>query len=132
MDMSKSERDLSWALNILSILACLLLLACEEKQEAAKIVRPVETMTVRDVEGFVQRYFPGRSSATQEPNAAFRVSGQLLKRPIKVGEEIGKGDLIAALDPSTFQAEVDRSSAEVSSSKAAAVKSGRGTKYSRA
>ena len=76
-------------------------------------------MKVQDVEGFVQRYFPGRAAATQEINSAFRVAGQLIKRPIDIGAEIKKSDLVAALDPSTFQAEVDRSNADVISSKAA-------------
>ncbi len=100
-------------------LACLFLVGCEEEPETVEIVRPVRAMKVQDVEGFVQRYFPGRAAATQEINAAFRISGQLIKRPIDVGAEIKKGNLIAALDPSTFQAEVDRSNADVMSSKAA-------------
>ena len=102
------------------VLACSTLLACDEpEQQAEEVIRPVRAMKVRDVEGFVQRYFPGRSAATQEINAAFRVAGQLIKRPIEVGSEVKKGDLIAALDPSTFQAEVDRLRGEVASAKAA-------------
>ena len=94
------------------------LTGCEREEAAEEVIRPVRAMKVRDVEGFVKRYFPGRAAATQEINASFRVSGQLIKRPIDVGSEVKKGDLIAALDPSTFQAEVDRLKGEVSSSKA--------------
>ena len=100
------------------LFASLLLAACEEKQEVVEVVRPVRAMKVQDVDGFVQRFFPGRATATQEINAAFRVSGQLIERPIEIGDEIGKGELVAALDPSTFQTEVDRSEAEVASSRA--------------
>ena len=117
----KMRSDSRYLLRVVSfplIIGCLLLLGCEEKQETVEIVRPVETMTVQDVKGFAKRYFPGRSAATQEINASFRVAGQLIKRPIEVGDEIKKNDLIAALDPSTFQVDVDRLTADVSSSNA--------------
>ncbi len=106
------------ALALPAALASLLLAACDGEQETAEIVRPVRAMKVQDVEGYVQRFFPGRATATQEINAAFRVSGQLIERPIKIGDEIEQGQLIAALDPSTFQADVDRLVAEVASSDA--------------
>ena len=117
--MRNGARHLLQVLRFPLVLACLLLLGCEEEQEAVEIVRPVRAMKVQDVEGFVQRYFPGRAAATQEINSAFRVAGQLIKRPIDVGSEISKSNLVAALDPSTFQAEVDRSNADVISAKAA-------------
>ena len=116
--MSKSAKHFSQVFSIPAVAVCLLLTGCEEPQETTDFIRPVRTMTVQDVENFVQRFFPGRAAATQEINASFRVSGQLIKRPISVGMEITKGDLVAALDPSTFQAEVDRLQAEVASSKA--------------
>ena len=106
------------ALAIPYITLGLLLTACEEPPQDAEIIRPVRAMKVQDVEGFVKRYFPGRAAATQEINASFRIAGQLIKRPIDVGTEVKKGALIAALDPSTFQADVDRLSAEVASSEA--------------
>ncbi len=43
-------------------LACLFLVGCEEEPETVEIVRPVQAMKVQDVEGFVQRYFPGRAA----------------------------------------------------------------------
>ncbi len=94
------------------------LAACDQEVEQSEIVRPVSAMKVRDVEGIVQRYFPGRAAATQEINASFRVGGELVKRPVKVGLEVKKGDLIAALDPSTYQAEVNRLKGEVASANA--------------
>ena len=97
-----------------ALLAILVLPGCEEERPAAKVIRPVRAMKVQDVEAFVKRYFPGRAAATQEINASFRVSGQLIERPVDVGMEVAKGDVIAQLDRSTFEAEVDRLEAEVS------------------
>ena len=73
---------------ILVVLACLLVVGCDEKQETAEVVRPVRAMKVQDVEGFQKRFFPGRAAATQEINASFRVSGQLIKRTVDVGSEV--------------------------------------------
>lgn len=101
-----------------ALFLALLLTACEEEGETAEVIRPVRAIKLADVEGFASHSFPGRAAATQEINAAFRISGQLIQRPIQIGQEIKKGELIAALDPSTFQAEVDRLTAEVSSSEA--------------
>ena len=106
-------------ISLMPLLACLVLLGCEEPQEAAEIIRPVKAIKVHDTEGMVQRYFPGRAAATQEIDASFRVSGQLIARPIDVGTEVSKGDLMAALDPDTFQTAVDRAKADLDSKKAA-------------
>ncbi|MDJ0895554.1 MAG: efflux RND transporter periplasmic adaptor subunit [Alphaproteobacteria bacterium] len=100
------------------VLGCLLLTGCDEPQQEAEIIRPVRAMKVQDVAGYRARFFPGRAASTQEINASFRVAGQLIQRPIDIGAEIKQGELIAALDPSTFQAEVDRLKAEVANSKA--------------
>jgi len=94
------------------------LLGCGEEPEKSEFVRPVLTMKVQDVQGFLARNFPGRAAATQEINLAFQVPGNLMNRPVKVGMEVKKGQLIAALNPSTYQAEVDRLKAEVSAAKA--------------
>ena len=99
---------------LIPLLLAMTLSGCEEEREAVEVIRPVRAMKVQDVEAFVKRYFPGRAAATQEINASFRVSGQLIERPIDVGMEVAKGDLIAQLDTSTFEAEVDRRKAEVS------------------
>ena len=97
-----------------------LVAGCDQQETAQEEpVRPVRAMKVADFAGVTDRSFPGRAAATQEINAAFRVSGQLIKRPIIVGADIKKGDLVAALDPSTFRAGVDLSSADLISSKAA-------------
>ena len=66
----------------------------------------------------IERDSSGRAASTQEINASFRVAGQLIQCPIDIGAEIKQGELIAALDPSTFQAEVDRLKAEVANPKA--------------
>ncbi|MDJ0686015.1 MAG: efflux RND transporter periplasmic adaptor subunit [Alphaproteobacteria bacterium] len=111
----RQKRRAARALAIAGCALALTLAACEEPQEQTEFVRPVRAMKIQDAETFVQRSFPGRAAATREINASFRVGGQLFKRPIDLGMEVKQGDLIAALDPATYQAEVDRTNAELAS-----------------
>ena len=109
-----------WRLRPLLLVPLILsfLNACEEEPKVSDYVRPVRAMKVQDVEGFVARSFPGKAAATQQINLAFQVPGKLIKRPVDVGKEVKKGDLIAALDPSKYQAEVDRLKAELTAARA--------------
>lgn len=112
------EASRVWRIGLIVPLLGAVLLGCEEEPPPAEVIRPVKAIKVQDTEGFVKRYFPGRAAATQEINASFRVSGQLIARPIEVGTEVSKGDLIAALDPDTFETEVRRAEAELTSRQA--------------
>lgn len=94
------------------------LTGCGQEPEKTDFVRPVRAMKVQDVEGFIARSFPGKAAATQQINLAFQVPGKLIKRPVDVGKEVNKGDLIAALDPSKYQAQVDRLKAEFAAARA--------------
>ena len=58
-------------------------------------VRPVRAMKVADFEGLSGRSFPGRASASQEVDLAFRVSGPLITLPVNVGDRVEVGDLVA-------------------------------------
>lgn len=63
-------------------------------------------MKIGDFEGFQGRSFPGRARASKEVDLAFRVSGPLMTLPVKVGDELKEGDLIARLDPRDFDVAV--------------------------
>ena len=81
-----------------------LITGCRKDERAPEeFVRTVRAMKVADFAGVSQRSFPGRAAATQEVDLAFRVSGPLVARPIKVGDEVKDGDLIARIDPRDFE-----------------------------
>jgi len=72
--------------------------------------RPVKTMVVvGDVE--VERTFPGTVQAAQRAELAFRVGGQLIERPVKNGDEVKRGQLLARIDPRDFEIAVDEAQA---------------------
>ena len=100
--------------------ALLALTACQEEQaaEAPEVVRPVKAIKIGDATVLQQRWFPGRAQAAREVELSFRVSGPLIELPIKVGDRIAEGDVLARIDPATFQAEVDRIAANVNRAQA--------------
>lgn len=83
------------------------LTGCSDKPATqAKIVRPIKSIVAANPEILARRRFPGRAVATQEINLAFDVRGKLVERPVNIGDEVKKGQLIAQLDQRDFRANV--------------------------
>ena len=95
---------------ILFSIASLTLTACLPEAEPivppADIIRPVKIVTVGNQNNHSLRTFPATVEGVKETELAFRVSGQIIKRPIRAGQEIKKGTLIAQLDPKDFKTQV--------------------------
>lgn len=107
------------------VLSAMLLVACKEKAPEQQPPRLVFAMRVADTSGFAERTFPGRASAGKEVNRSFRVSGPLITFPVKVGDKVKKGDILARIDPqdyetalSTLQGQLDRAQASSKRSQA--------------
>jgi RND family efflux transporter MFP subunit len=89
---------LCWSLGILA--------GCGEEPAPEPPVRPVLSVRVGDAEEVSGRRFVGQARAAQEVDAAFEVAGRLIERPVDVGSQVGKGDLLARLDPRDFEADL--------------------------
>ncbi len=88
----------------LVLIPALLLEGCgDDKISEKPVVRPVRAMKVGDVSQLRKRSFPGRAKATQEVNLSFRVSGPLITFPVKVGDEVNEGHVLARIDPRDYQ-----------------------------
>ena len=74
----------------------------EEPQAEAPMPQPVKLQTVNGGDGTL-RHYPGKVVATEGSELAFRVSGQIERLPVRAGEQVKKGQLLAALDPSDFK-----------------------------
>mgnify|MGYP000029125469 CR=1 FL=1 len=59
-------------------------------------------------------YFPAVANAAERSHLSFRVSGEINKIYVKEGDHLTKGDLIAELDPTDYQLDVDNASARYS------------------
>jgi RND family efflux transporter MFP subunit len=66
--------------------------------------RPVKTMVVATGGGLHVRSFPGKVEASRRVELAFQVPGLLVKLPIREGQRVAKGDVIAQLRQDEFQA----------------------------
>lgn len=84
--------------NLFILSAVLLFVACSAKQEEKQLhARPVKVATISSTSN-VSRTFSGVVEVIDASKLAFRVSGQIIDLPISTGQNIKKGDLIAALD----------------------------------
>ena len=96
----------SWQSVMLMVLAALVLpvlIGCGAAVEQTEVVRPVRAMKIGDFAAMTGRSFPGRASATQEVDLAFRVSGPLVARDVLVGDDLEVDDVIAQIDPRDFR-----------------------------
>ena len=81
-----------------------LTIGCSSEEPVSEVIRPVISITVADVAAFSESTLPGRAKAAQEATLAFEVSGQLIERPVDVGDRVEQGQLLAQLDPRDYEA----------------------------
>jgi multidrug efflux system membrane fusion protein len=113
--------DSSKEILIAALTFCLLPLAgCGKKVEkAAPVIRPVRYQEVIATGGRRDRKFSGTAKAGQESDLSFRVGGSVSSVAVTVGRNVRQGDLIARLDPTDFQLQLQQSEASLAQAKAA-------------
>lgn len=98
-----------------SVPLSLILLAgfgCTEKPPETEVPRLVRSIVVGDPAMVSDRWWPGRAKATQEVDLGFEVTGQLIERPVKVGDRVAAGTVMARLDPRDYENALLRAKAE--------------------
>ena len=89
-----------------------LLLSCERKEQKAEpVLRPVRSMKVVSKAADQVRTFAGVAQKGDKSFLSFRVKGKIDSFPVKVGDKLGKGKLIASLDPTDFELKVQEAEA---------------------
>src|SRR5262249_31153169 len=68
--------------------------------------RPVKISRVADANVIVGRALPGQARSAHEATLSFQVGGRILERRVKAGDRIAVGDVLAAIDPTPYKAEV--------------------------
>jgi membrane fusion protein, multidrug efflux system len=93
---------------------------CSRQTSApAEVVRPVKTVVVAAGETSRARSFPGRVEASNRVELAFQVPGLLIKLPVKEGQKVAKGEVIAELRPDEFQARLTALQGQLDQARAA-------------
>jgi len=110
----------SVALCVLALLA--VLAGCRRAEEPPPPeVRPVRTMTVIKLAAGQTVSLTGTVQAQTEVNYAFRIDGRMIDRPVRVGDAIRPGQLLARLDASNEEASLASARAQLASARAQAV-----------
>jgi membrane fusion protein, multidrug efflux system len=105
---------------LLVLSACCLQSCSEKPQEAAtvQVVRPVKLLTIGGASASQARKLPGTVQATDRVDLAFQVAGTLINIPVKEGQRVKKGDLLAKLDPRDFETSVNNAKGSLAKAKA--------------
>src|SRR5438105_1993378 len=116
----RSPRWLRFASGTIGALALILFLAACHKEEkaAATAIRPVRTVTVEHYAGGESISLTGEIQPRYQADIGFRVNGKILERPVDVGTQVRKGDLLARLDPQQYRQDLEVAKAEVATAEA--------------
>lgn len=106
---------------VAAILSLSLLPSCSEAPQKPIVIKKVKAIQIGEFSGLSQRAFPGKAQAVEEASLSFRVSGQVASRPVKVGDIVKAGDVLATLDDTDFKNAVNIADGLVGEAKAANV-----------
>lgn len=98
---------------LILLLSCLSGCSGGEKQEEEDAVRPVRYIVLQ-AEGLQKsRTFSGTVVAARKSTLSFKVSGTALNIPVKVGNRVQTGELLAKLDETDLKVEVESAGANL-------------------
>jgi multidrug efflux system membrane fusion protein len=83
------------------------------EEEAEERLRPVRYITVESNDGFRSRSFSGTSKSSTESRLSFKVAGTVTSVPVQNGQRLNAGDLIAEIDPATYELQAQQAQASL-------------------
>ena len=86
--------------------------SCGEQTKDTDRVKTVKIDTVRTECTQTILQYPGKIKAAEDVNLAFRVSGTIRKIHVKDGQPVKAGQLLAELDPTDYQIQLDATEAQ--------------------
>lgn len=99
-------------------LATASLAACSGDSNVEEAPRPVLVARPGGGAEAALTAFAGEVRAREESPLSFRVSGNLVRREVDVGDRVKRGDLLAVLDPGDFRLEAQSAQAQAASAQA--------------
>ncbi len=99
----------SWlAATIIGVCLTFVAVGCGgEPDEKKPVARPVKITTIGESSGGDWREYPGTIKAAQNAYLGFEVAGRIIARPVKEGEKVKKGTVLARLDDRDYVAQLD-------------------------
>jgi RND family efflux transporter MFP subunit len=111
------------AIGVFVLISALAACKKEEEKAAASNIRPVRTVTVKPSEAGETVSLTGEIKPRYEADLGFRVNGKILERPVDVGTQVKKGDLLARLDPQQYRQDLEVAKADVAKADAEVARS---------
>ena len=97
---------------IVALLMSSFIVSCGEPQKETNKVKTVKTDTVHIEGRQTLRQSPGKVKASQDITLAFRVSGTILRIFVQDGQQVKAGQLLAELDPTDYQIQLNATEAQ--------------------
>ena len=117
--MQRTQRGAHPLLQLAALTIICLSAGCSRQIETrSEIARPVKTMLVTDGDQSLARTFPGKVEASKTVELAFQVPGLLVKLPVKEGQKVAKGEVVAQLRQDEFQARLKSVQGELDQARA--------------
>lgn len=105
-----NNRNSQYPAKLFIVLTSMLIIsACDsgKKIEADEpILRPVRTSVIEQVESGPFQEFTAVVDASQKVDLAFKISGRIVDMPVKPGDKIKKGQLVASLDDADIKVQL--------------------------
>lgn len=99
------------------VAACATTAGCTEKAQVPKRMRPVLSLVLEPTQSG-NTTATGKVEPRYQTDLGFRVLGRLTARPVKVGDFVAAGQMVAAIDPATLELDLNSAIADVSKSQA--------------
>ena len=90
------------------------LTACNQEKQTAvqETLRPVRYKELALSGGKATHTFSGAAQSSEETSLSFKVAGTIRSILVKLGDRVQKGQLIATIDPSDFNIQVEQAAAQ--------------------
>ena len=100
---------------VLTFAMLVAVVGCGEREavEETPVARPVKILTIGQSNSPNRLEYPGTIKAAQTADMAFEVSGRIIERPVKEGEEVKKGTVLARLDDRDYVAQLEAAKARL-------------------
>jgi RND family efflux transporter MFP subunit len=113
------ETVVSVRMTVFFFLLCTLSGCSRQTAPPPEVVRPVKTIVLAPGGELQTRIFSGRAQASQEAELTFQVPGLLIRFPVREGQRVARGDLIAQLRQEEFKARVSALQSQLEQSRLA-------------
>ena len=109
-----SKNLLTAVLTLICLSFSLVFSGCSSRAESREPVKiPVQVITPRQSQAACELSFSGMVTPRVVTAPAFQVGGKIISLPVKVGETVRRGQIIAELDPAVYQDQLQTSRANV-------------------